>query len=302
MARAEIPDWFDLQAYQPPLSHDQWGVSISMRADYLNAKPMFYDTAEQEELFRYFGGRMPEEFGLADRHTDPFPVRTMIAADLAVISASWSEDQSWQALFQKVCSVVGKAAPSSLLKEVVAIYENASSLNSEAVEKVGWLAPEFCHGVPITVDLDNDDETLKLAFSVWLAGVRSGTTERFKKPISEDDFQKWHKFRILAAFDLYQWAEIKGIRFTNNQIANALFPPASVSIEDRDIDMGERVRKVVKPLMEQSITAETVRLIRATTRLEKFLGQAVENHQQQAAAYEPESKSAGAIPESGGGA
>lgn len=165
------------------------GVCISMRADYLGVKPLFRDLTEQEEMFRFFGGRIPEQFGLAERHTDPFPVRPMIAADLAVISASWSQDESWQALFQKVCSVVGKQAPRSLFDEVMEIYESGITLREDALENVGWLAPQFCHGVPITVDLDNDDETLKLAFSVWLAGVRSEMSERFKKPISDEDFR-----------------------------------------------------------------------------------------------------------------
>ncbi|MQA57658.1 DUF6387 family protein [Pseudomonas piscis] len=275
MAKAEIPKWFNLETYQIPLSHDQWGVSIDMRAMYLDVKPLL-SKKEQIDFFKVFAGRLPEDFAV-EHHTDPFPVRSMNAADLAVISASWSNDPAWQMLFQKVCSVVGKDAPATLLDEVVAIYQEAPSMKKEALENVGWLAPEFCHGVPITVDLNSDDETLKLAFSVWLAGVRSDMNERFKKPISEDDFQKWHKYRILAAFDLYQLADITGTRFTNSQMANALFPPASVSIEDRDVDMGERIRKVTKPLMDQTITFETVRLIRATTRLEKYLGQVIED-------------------------
>lgn len=274
MARAEIPKWFNLETYQTPLSHDQWGVSIDMRAMYLGVKSLL-SKEEQVELFRVFAGRLPEDFAV-EHHTDPFPVRPMNAADLAVISASWSNDPGWQMLFQKVCSVVGKDAPPKFLDEVVEIFKEAPSVKKQALENVGWLAPEFCHGVPITIDLNSDDETLKLAFSVWLAGVRSDMNERFKRPISEDDFQKWHKYRILAAFDLYQLADIIGVRFTNSQIANALFPPASVPIEDRDVDMGERVRKVTKPLMDQTINMETVRLIRATTRLEKYLGKIVE--------------------------
>jgi hypothetical protein len=273
MAKAEIPKWFKLETYQQPLSHDQWGVSIDMRAMYLGVKP-YSSEEEKAKLFSFFAGRLPEDFAI-EHHADPFPVRPMNAADLAVISASWSQDQAWQMMFQKVCAVVGKPAPDEILDEVVAIYQQEPSLKKAAVENVGWLAPDFCHGVPITVNLNSDDETLKQAFSIWLAGVRNDTHERFKKPISEDDFQKWHKYLILAAFDLYQWAELIGVRFTNNQIANALFPPASTSIEDRDVDMAERIRKVVKPMMEQVITPETVSLITATTRLEKYLGEVV---------------------------
>ncbi len=275
MAKAEIPEWFNHIAYQERLSHDQWAVSIKMRAMFLDSKP-FMDVVEQENFFRVFAGRLPEDFGLPESHTDPFPVRSMNAADLAVISASWSKNEAWQEIFQKVCSVVGKDAPDTFLEELVDIYARESVLKSEAIEKVGWVASDFCHGVPITIDLDNDDETLKEAFGIWLAGVRTEMNNRFKKPISEEEFEKWHKYQVLAAFDLYQWAEIKAIRFTNNQVANAIFPPETVSMEDRDLDMGERIRKVVKPLLEQCFTFETVRLISATIRLEKYLGQIIE--------------------------
>ena len=296
MAKAEIPKWFKLETYKEPLSHDQWGASIDMRAMYLGAKS-YSSEADQAKFFRVFAGRLPEDFAL-DHHADPFPVRPMNAADLAVISASWSRDQAWQMLFQKVCAVVGKQAPPELFDEVVAIYQEEPSIKKAVLENVGWRAPEICHGVPITVNLNSDDETLKEAFSIWLAGARSETNERFKKPISEDDFQKWHRYLILAAFDLYQWADLVGVRFTNNQIANALFPPASVSIEDRDVDMAERVRKVVKPLMEQVITHETVSLITATTRLEKYLGEVVAAEESKREILKTESKIDEVIPES----
>lgn len=297
MARAKIPEWFDLSKYKLPESPDEWGVSIELRSRFLEAKKRL-SIDQQKAFFEIFAGRTVERFNLNDRHTNPFPVRTMNAADMAVISASWSVDQGWQELYQKVCSVVGQPGHWELLDEIIAIYQKEESLKNDAIGKVGWLAPEFCHGIPITVDLDSDDETLKLSFSIWLAGARDEFNNRFKRSFNEEDFQKWHKFKILAAFDLYQWAEINNIRLTNTQIANALFPPDSVSLEDRDIDMGERLRKVVKPLMEQTITGSTVRLITATVRLEKFLGKIVAEEQDKRELRNLESNVVEIIPES----
>lgn len=297
MARAKIPEWFDLSKYKLPESPDEWGVSIELRSRFLEAKKRL-SIDQQKAFFEIFAGRTVESFNLNDRHTNPFPVRTMNAADMAVISASWSVDQGWQELYQKVCSVVGQPGHWELLDEIIAIYQKEESLKNDAIGKVGWLAPEFCHGIPITVDLDSDDETLKLSFSIWLAGARDEFNNRFKRSFNEEDFQKWHKFKILAAFDLYQWAEINNIRLTNTQIANALFPPDSVSLEDRDIDMGERLRKVVKPLMEQTITGSTVRLITATVRLEKFLGKIVAEEQDKRELRNLESNVVEIIPES----
>lgn len=297
MARAKIPEWFDLEKYRMPEGADEWGASIELRSRFLEAKERL-PPEKQKAFFEIFAGRITEKFDLSERHTSPFPVKTMNAADLAVISASWSVDQGWQDLYQKVCSVVGQPGHWELLDEVIAIYRKEESLKNDAIGKVGWLAPEFCHGIPITVDLDADDETLKLAFSIWLAGVRDELNNRFKRSFNDEDFQKWHKFRILAAFDLHQWAEMNGVRFTNTQIANALFPPESVAVDERDIDMGERLRKVVKPLMELVISPCTVRLINATVRLESYLEQIVTEQRERGALKKLESDSVKVIPES----
>lgn len=297
MAKAKVPDWFDLENYQMPRDADEWGASIELRSRFLEAKE-WLSPEKQRVFFEIFAGRALEKIEVIDRHTNPFPVRTMNSADLAVISASWSIDQGWQDLYQKVCSVVGQPGYSELLDEIIAIYKKEESLKKDAIEKVGWLAPEFCHGIPITVDMDSDDETLKFAFSIWLAGARDELNNRFKRSFNAEDFQRWHKFRILAAFDLYQWADISGVRLTNTQIANALFPPESVPLDERDIDMGERLRKVVKPLMEQVISPCTVRLITATVRLEKFLEQLVDKEQKKREIKKLESGSIEIIPES----
>jgi hypothetical protein len=296
MARAKIPEWFDLTKYEMPKGAEGWGANIELRSRFLDAKHRL-SIEQQKVFFEAFAGKSVENLSLGDRHTNPFPVRTMNAADMAVISASWSVDQGWQELYQKVCSEVGKPGHWELLDEIVAIYQREDSLKQDAIAKVGWLAPEFCHGIPITVDLDNDDETLKVAFGIWLAGARSEFNNAFKRSFNDEDFQKWHKFRILAAFDLYQWAELNSVRFTQTQIANALFPPHLVSIEDRDIDMGDRLRKVVKPLMEQTITNHTVRMITATVRLETFLGEVMAEEVEKRARTNQESIDQRTIPE-----
>lgn len=277
MAKAEIPDWFDLKTYQKPLSSNQWLARIGFRVGYLALKPLFRERTEQEEMFRFYSEIFPMQFNLPDCHTDPLPVRPMIAADLAVFSAFWSRDQSWQTLYQKMCSTAGKVDPKLLFDEVLDIYNSGSTLKKDVLCNVGgWFESQpyqFCHGAPITVNLSNDDETIRQAFNVWLADVRNGMSERFEKPVSDEDFQKWQKYRVMAAFDLCQWAEIKGFRYTNNQLANALFPPESIEYEERDVDMSERVRKLVRPLMSQCFTHETVRLLEAAARLEMHLEQ-----------------------------
>ncbi|MGF6591028.1 hypothetical protein ABIE20_001213 [Pseudomonas sp. 2835] len=279
-----------------PNTTAEWGANIELRSRFLEMKSSL-DAGQIEAFFKVFAGKSVDQFDITQSHRNPFPVMFMSAADMAVMSASWSVDQRWQELHQKVCAVVGQQAPYTFLDEIVEIYQKDEVLKDDALSKVGWLAPEFCHGVPITVDLDADDETLKLAFEVWLAGVRSEENARFKRSVTADDFKKWHKFRVLAAFDLYQWAEIYGVRLTNTQIANALFPPDAVSEEDRDIDMGERLRKVVKPLVEQTITSSTVRLITASARLERYLDQVVSRDKEKRAKLEAEREAGIRVPD-----
>lgn len=199
MAKAEIPDWFDLKFYQEPLSCKQWLSRIASRGAYLEYKPLFRDLTEQEDMFHFFVKYDLGDFDLSDNFIDPLPVKSVSAADLALSSVCWG-------------------------------------------------AEALVHGAAISVNLNHDDEAIKQAFSVWLAGQRREMSERFSKPVNDDDFQKWQKYKVLAAFDLCQWAEIKGFRYTNKQLANALFPPESIEFDERDVDMTERVRKLVRPL------------------------------------------------------
>lgn len=299
MAKAKIPAWFDIKNYDRELTDADWAVNIDIRYRFLEAKTHL-PLDQQITFLEAIGGEpIRGVFDVAPMHKNPFPVRTMNSADMAVISASWSSDDGWQELYNKVCSVVGKSAPPSFLSEMIEIYNSKESLKSDAIEKIGWLAPEFCHGVPITVDLDSDDETLKLAFSIWLAGARSELSNRFKKPFTQEDYQKWRKLQILAAFDLYQWSEINNLRLTNTQIANAIFPPHSTPIEDRDIDMSERLRKVVKPLMEHVITGWTVRLITSSVRLSNHLDEVVERAEVERGTIQSERKTIKTIPDLG---
>lgn len=272
VAKAEIPDWFDLKYYQEPISRMQWLSRIGTRVAYLEYKPLFRDITEQEEMFHFFSGICLGSFDLPENHIDPSPVKSMSAADLAVFSACWSSNQSWQTLYKNICKTVIDLESGTLIDE----YDRSAELEKESVCSRRWISygsEQFVHGTAITVNLNHDDETIKQAFSVWLAGQRSEMSERFNRPVNDDDFQKWQKYNVLAAFDLCQWAEIKGFRYTNKQLANALFPPDSIEFDERDVDMTERVRKLVRPLAIQCVTHETVRSLEAAVRLACHVGE-----------------------------
>ena len=103
---------------------------------------------------------------------------------------------------------------------------------------------ELVSAPPMIIDFEFDDETLILAFKVWLAGARGALEKEFKYPIGEKNFDVWNKYNVLAAFDLTFWSDLKQIKFTDVFIANTLWP-------NEEIDIVERYRKVTKPKMNE---------------------------------------------------
>jgi hypothetical protein len=100
---------------------------------------------------------------------------------------------------------------------------------------------EVLHGVPLTIDITQDDETLKLAFRVWLAGTRA-IVGQAKRPIGAKEFSEWKEYRILQVFDLEFWGRLNGLRYSDSLLARILWP-------DAEVDAEERLRKVSRKKM-----------------------------------------------------
>jgi hypothetical protein len=91
---------------------------------------------------------------------------------------------------------------------------------------------EVLHGVPLTIDITQDDETLKLAFQVWLAGARA-ILGQVKRPIGDKEFAEWREYGILQVFDLEFWGRLNGFRYSDALLAKVLWPHAEVDAEER---------------------------------------------------------------------
>jgi hypothetical protein len=100
--------------------------------------------------------------------------------------------------------------------------------------------------IPIVVDLDHDDDTLVLAFKVWLAGARQCLEYRAAQPIGRKEFAKWKRFGLLPAFDLLFWRHATAAPLTDTVIANAIWPPNNREF----VDITERFRKVTRPMLK----------------------------------------------------
>ena len=68
----------------------------------------------------------------------------------------------------------------------------------------------------------------------------------------EDDYLKWHDFKVLPCLDLSLWAKLKNVSITNKLMGEALFP------NEFDLDNTERIRQTVKPLANYLNTAMVV--------------------------------------------
>ncbi len=104
--------------------------------------------------------------------------------------------------------------------------------------------------VSLLVDLDQDDQTLQLAFKVWLIGARALAEEKARRPIGEKEFARWTNFGLLPGFDLLFWARITGQPYTDVFLAHTLWPDNKAHNEDF-ADITERFRKVTRPMVEE---------------------------------------------------
>ena len=101
----------------------------------------------------------------------------------------------------------------------------------------------------VRIDLNHDDETIRDALDIWLAGIRDTLNEKAKIPVGEKDFTKWTRYKLLEAFDLVFWSQVNSIGYTDAFIARTLWP--DFSNMDDFVDVTERYRKVTKPMIKE---------------------------------------------------
>jgi hypothetical protein len=119
-------------------------------------------------------------------------------------------------------------------------WELSSTPMWRARREVGQL---FGHEVVVRVNLGGSVEHLLHDFESWLRKAKADLDmELNKRPLGNDDFAKWRRFKVFAYLDLKNWAEAHGQPTTHAWLGSALFP------DDYDVDAAERVRKVVMPL------------------------------------------------------
>lgn len=101
----------------------------------------------------------------------------------------------------------------------------------------------------VTVNLCATDEEIMRSFRSWLKGKRRSTSKSGlegpkAKRYSEQSAIEWTEKKVLPYLDLKLISRAHGVEMTNYRIGELLFK------EETDVDIAEKIRKVVKPCAE----------------------------------------------------
>lgn len=114
------------------------------------------------------------------------------------------------------------------------LYE---STKRKQIESNHYLTDPYDDATFISIDQEASDEQLIQGFKDWLSEWRK--TYPYKAPIkifTDADFAKWHRYQLLAYFDLSYWAKLEGKKISDDSLVSALFP------NELDIGANDRVK------------------------------------------------------------
>ena len=115
----------------------------------------------------------------------------------------------------------------------------------------------------VGVDLGASDDDLKESFSIWLKSKRlemnhKKGSQNIKTSFSSDDLEEWVTKGVLPYIDLFLVTKKLGVNIPFHRLGKLIFP------EEYDIDTGERVRKVTKPLADHLLRTDTLNALQAS--------------------------------------
>jgi Family of unknown function (DUF6387) len=239
----QLPEWFPLPVYADSLTAPQWHHELTMRLAVHTAHQNTGDT--QKSISRFHSLIVNSKYrdkdganGLLSGNKDleqAWPVRDLSAFDAAYLSTLMSRSKTGTKVMadtrrfnrQKRTHELATHAPPLI---AVARRRPFTAFINDKTEPIHF--SEVLHGVPLTIDITQDDETLKLAFEVWLAGARA-VLGPAKRPIGDREFSEWKEYGILQVFDLEFWGRLNGLRYSDSLLAKVLWPNAEVDTEER---------------------------------------------------------------------
>ncbi|MCX7205907.1 MAG: DUF6387 family protein [Proteobacteria bacterium] len=135
---------------------------------------------------------------------------------------------------------------------------NASNFLSKPYDETGFGLVE--------VDPSASDEQIIFEFKNWLAKWRKEMQSKTPSyNFTNEDFNKWHVYRLLAYFDLSYWAELEGVKIADAAMFDALFPNENAggvnSFNDRIKRQKAWINKVFTYETARSLEAQSGKLI-----------------------------------------
>ena len=270
---SNLPGWFGLERYRAKLSYSGWYQALVGRYEFQkrveqleHGLPSILRAALADE-FRAWIVRPPaEEVEPPPADIDQvFPVVSMNRFEVAYLSKISSRySTSEELLWAERMAREPKAWEIEFSVRQLELKLNAHTPKTtipppEVIDdSAGVLG--FC--LPIMVNLAMDDENIKEAFSIWLqnqreafevsllpkGAVRKGT----KKPrasfgFDDREFASWRQIGLLPAFDLTLWKRLSDDRYSDLEIATAIWPSQAASRSGKT--PAERFQKSTKPLL-----------------------------------------------------
>ena len=279
-AAADIPDWYPLDAYDKEMSAVEWHEALFQR---LMLQAALKTTDDVQRVRGLFVDVLVERKGLNYDFFENVPsagelwgVASLTGYELAYLAAMMLASDDGKALVERVQAAREEKDAESLFMHKDPVLDEAKK--QEFGDFVDWdkepfdmsdVVPRF----PSSIDLDQDDETLKLSFEVFLAGVRDSLGPA-KRAFDYRDFGDWRRYGVLQVFDLQLWARLSDSRYTDSLLARTIWP-------DEDVDVTERMRKVARPKVRMLFDDwSVVSRLHRQIELEKSLERLVEERNQ----------------------
>ena len=292
--------WYPLDVYKRDLTYEEWEQVLSSRvalkwaytalkekqvlADKHYRKPLTKVHANetlQEKAVGLFQSFVTTEGGLGEvykheKHRDPrWPVAGLNVFEAFYCASMWKQDehQKWRKFAR-----LAVTEPAKALRKLPDLWREKERL-ADALRPVrdshgSFQAELMDWRLPLSVDLTLDDETLKFAFEIWLAGIRDALQRETPKPFTDEDIADWRLYAILPAVDLLLWSEIKSLKYTGTFISNHIY----VDDKSYSISAYDRYRQSTRPLVDEVFTWEHIERFAAQIRLHRFLERKMREH------------------------
>lgn len=250
------PDWFSTSLYEPIKEEGEWLNEIVTRLIMLRES----DSDEAKKQFqKYVVDKNPiklsEHFKKGDFElSDIWPVREINCLEVALLNKYMLDDELLKALKGPLDVRVNNPEDFFGNKKNIEALERSILMKSAVTPatRAGLdIRGEGMH-YPITVDISQDDATLKMAFAEFLKDIRQvctdGGLKTPKKRLGAKEFADWYIFSVLPCFDLTLWADMNEVHFTDPFLSDLLWAE-----NNTPFDRVGRLRRTTRPLISEVI-------------------------------------------------